>query len=32
VLDKLPRQTPLQILEKYSLNFGINENFDSVIL
>lgn len=29
VLNALPKQTPLQILEKYRLNFKINEECDS---
>lgn len=29
VLQALPKQTPLQILEKYRLNFKINEECDA---
>lgn len=29
VLQALPKQTPLQVLEKYRLNFKINEECDS---
>lgn len=28
VLQSLPKQTPLQVLEKYRLNFKINEECD----